>query len=93
MANPIHAQEGGKVRKVLGEFKRGTLRSGQNGRKVTKRAQAIAIGLSEARKAGEDVPPPRRRARRGGRVRDSGRGMAPRTSRVSRNTRGGRIGD
>ncbi len=40
----------GKVHTVLGEFKRGTLRSGGSGRKVTSRKQAIAIALSEARK-------------------------------------------
>jgi len=38
-----------KVKKVMGEFKRGTLRSG-SGAKVTGHEQAIAIGLSEARK-------------------------------------------
>ncbi|MGI9489194.1 MAG: DUF6496 domain-containing protein [Geminicoccaceae bacterium] len=37
----------GKVRKVMGEFKRGTLRSG-SGAKVTKRKQAVAIAMSEA---------------------------------------------
>jgi acetyl-CoA carboxylase alpha subunit len=44
----------GKVEKVMGEHKRGTLRSGSGG-KVRSRKQAIAIGLSEARKAGEKV--------------------------------------
>ena len=38
------------------ERKRGTLRSGRSGKKVTSRKQAIAIGLSEARKAGGKVP-------------------------------------
>jgi hypothetical protein len=38
------------------ERKVGTLRSGRSGRKVTSRKQAIAIGLSEARKAGGKVP-------------------------------------
>lgn len=47
-----------KVEKVMRERKRGTLRSGGSGKKVTSRKQAIAIGLSEARRAGEDVPPP-----------------------------------
>ncbi|MGD0912794.1 MAG: DUF6496 domain-containing protein [Terracidiphilus sp.] len=37
-------------------MKRGTLKSGRSGRKVTSRKQAIAIGLSEARKAGAKVP-------------------------------------
>jgi hypothetical protein len=45
-----------KVAKVMRERKRGTLRSGGSGRKVTSRKQAIAIGLSEARRAGAKVP-------------------------------------
>ena len=49
-----------KVAKVMRERKRGTLRSGGSGKKVTSRKQAIAIGLSEARRAGGKVP--RRRA-------------------------------
>jgi hypothetical protein len=48
------AQE--KVAKVMRERKRGTLRSGGSGKKVTSRKQAIAIGLSEARRAGGKVP-------------------------------------
>lgn len=45
-----------KVAKVMHERKAGTLRSGTSGRKVTSRKQAIAIGLSEARRAGKKVP-------------------------------------
>jgi len=45
-----------KVKKVMEEKKAGTLRSGKSGKKVTSRKQAIAIGLSEARKAGAKVP-------------------------------------
>ena len=45
-----------KVKKVMEERKAGTLRSGTSGRKVTSRKQAIAIGLSEARRAGGKVP-------------------------------------
>jgi hypothetical protein len=55
-----------KVRKALHERKAGTLRSGRSGKRVTSRKQAIAIGLSEARRAGAKVPEqrvPRRRAR------------------------------
>ena len=44
-----------KVKKVMHERKRGTLKSG-SGAKVKSRKQAIAIGLSEARKAGAKVP-------------------------------------
>ncbi len=52
-----------KVRKAMRERKRGTLRSGRSGRKVKSRKQAIAIGLSQARRAGGKVPR-RRTARR-----------------------------
>jgi hypothetical protein len=45
-----------KVKKVMHERKHGTLRSGSSGKKVTSRKQAIAIGLSEARRAGAKVP-------------------------------------
>src|SRR6185503_6327560 len=45
-----------KVQDVMHEYKEGTLTS-SSGDKVTDRDQAIAIGLSEARQAGEDVPP------------------------------------
>jgi hypothetical protein len=45
-----------KVERVMHERKRGTLKSGGSGRTVKSRKQAIAIGLSEARKAGAKVP-------------------------------------
>jgi hypothetical protein len=45
-----------KVEKAMRERKRGTLRSGRSGKKVTSRKQAIAIGLSQARRAGAKVP-------------------------------------
>lgn len=45
-----------KVRRAMDERKKGTLKSGRSGKKVTSRKQAIAIGLSEARKAGAKVP-------------------------------------
>ena len=45
-----------KVKKAMHERKRGTLKSGRSGKKVKSRKQAIAIGLSEARKAGGKVP-------------------------------------
>jgi hypothetical protein len=46
----------GKVEKVMKEKNKGTLRSGRSGKKVTSRKQAIAIGLSEARRSGAKVP-------------------------------------
>jgi hypothetical protein len=45
-----------KVARAMRERKKGTLRSGRSGRKVTSRKQAIAIGLSEARRSGAKVP-------------------------------------
>jgi hypothetical protein len=51
-----------KVEKVMREKKKGTLRSGRSGKKVTSRKQAIAIGLSEARRAGGKVPPAPKRS-------------------------------
>ena len=45
-----------KVERAMHERKRGTLKSGGSGRRVTSRKQAIAIGLSEAREAGAKVP-------------------------------------
>ena len=49
-----------KVKRAMHERKHGTLRSGKSGKKVTSRKQAIAIGLSEARKAGAKVPKPKK---------------------------------
>ena len=45
-----------KVKRVMHELKEGKLRSGRSGKKVKSRKQAIAIGLSEARKAGARIP-------------------------------------
>jgi len=54
-----------KVERAMHERKHGTLRSGGSGKKVTSRKQAIAIGLSEARRAGGKVPrAPKSRCRR-----------------------------
>jgi hypothetical protein len=47
---------GEKVERAMHEKKEGTLKSGRSGKKVTSRKQAIAIGLSEARKKGAKVP-------------------------------------
>jgi len=49
-----------KVEHAMHERKQGTLRSGRSGKKVTSRKQAIAIGLSEARREGGKVPPPKK---------------------------------
>jgi hypothetical protein len=50
---------GKQVETEMREFKAGKLKSGRSGKKVTSRKQAIAIGLSEARKKGAKVPPPK----------------------------------
>ena len=68
------AQE--KVKRAMRERKRGTLRSGRSGKRVTSRKQAIAIGLSEARRAGAKVP---RKA--SGRKRTSSRSARSRKTR------------
>jgi hypothetical protein len=54
---PRYSKKAGKkVEKVMHEKKKGKLKSGRSGKKVKSRKQAIAIGLSEARKAGAKVP-------------------------------------
>ena len=55
MARKYSKKASKKVKKVMEERKKGTLRSG-SGKKVKSRKQAIAIGLSEARKEGAKVP-------------------------------------
>ena len=49
------AQE--KIAKVMKEWEHGTLKSGRSEKPVTSQKQAVAIGISEARKAGGKVPP------------------------------------
>jgi hypothetical protein len=75
-----------KVERTMPEWKRGTLRSGRSGKKVTSREQAIAIGLAQARRAGGKVPPP---PRGHARVRDlsaveEALGYAPESGTVAR---------
>jgi hypothetical protein len=53
-----------KVKKVMHERKRGKLRSGGSGKKVKSRKQAIAIGLSEARRSGAKVPRKKKSSRK-----------------------------
>jgi hypothetical protein len=67
MARKYSNAAGRKVEKVMDEMKHGKLRSGRSGQKVTNRKQAIAIGLSEARREGKKVPPKKaaKKAKRG----------------------------
>ena len=60
-----------EVEEKMHEMKRGELRSGRSGKKVSNPKQAIAIGLSEARKEGAKVPPA---SSPGGRKSSTGRG-------------------
>jgi hypothetical protein len=53
-----------KVKRAMHERKKGTLKSGRSGKTVTSRKQAIAIGLSEARRAGGKVPPKKSRKKK-----------------------------
>ncbi len=64
MASRYGKKTQSNVKRAMHERKEGTLRSGSSGRKVTSRIQAIAIGLSESRRAGGKVP-----SRTGGRRR------------------------
>ena len=56
MARRYGCASGEKVRRAMHEMKRGKLRSRRSGTRVRSRKQAIAIGLSEARRAGAKVP-------------------------------------
>jgi hypothetical protein len=56
MARRYSKKASKKVERALHERKEGTLRSGRSGKKVSSRKQAIAIGLSEARRSGAKVP-------------------------------------
>ncbi len=57
MARKYGKKASKKVERAMRERKRGKLRSGRSGQKVKSRKQAIAIGLSEARREGDKVPP------------------------------------
>ncbi len=56
MAKKYSEKSQKKIEKVMEEFKEGKLKSGRTGKKVKNRKQAVAIGISEARKAGGKVP-------------------------------------
>jgi hypothetical protein len=70
---------GGKVKRAMHEKKAGTLKSG-SGKKVKSRKQAIAIGLSEARRSGAKVPPKRKAKKRSSGGHSTGKASAGRRS-------------
>jgi hypothetical protein len=78
MARKYSRAAGKKVERAMHEKKRGTLKSG-SGKKVKSRKQAIAIGLSEARRAGKKVP-----KRSSSRKSTSGRSRATSTRRKAK---------
>jgi hypothetical protein len=69
MARKYSKSAGNSVRKAMKKRKAGKLRSGRSGKKVKSRKQAIAIGLSEARRKGEKVP--KRKSKRRSRKKQS----------------------
>jgi hypothetical protein len=66
MARKYGKKASKKVKKAMHERKKGTLRSGRSGKKVKSRKQAIAIGLSEARRSGAKVPKKKKSSRKSG---------------------------
>jgi hypothetical protein len=78
---------GKKVKRALHEEKRGKLKSGRSGKKVTSRKQAIAIGLSEARKSGAKVP---KKASKSGRSKSASKKSSSRKSASKKSSKAGR---
>ena len=64
MARKYSRKASSSVKRAMKKRKKGTLKSGRSGRKVKSRKQAIAIGLSEARRKGKKVPRRRRKGRK-----------------------------
>ena len=64
MAKKYGAKASDKVRRAVHEMHEGTLHSGLSGKKVTSRKQAVAIGLSEARREGAKVPSRKKSAKK-----------------------------
>lgn len=78
MARTYSKASAKKVARAMKKRKKGTLRSGSSGKKVTSRKQAIAIGLSEARREGKKVP-----AKKAGKISKS---KKPRKTKKTRKT-------
>jgi hypothetical protein len=91
-AHKYGSTAGKKVGKAMRERKHGTLRSGGSGKKVTSRKQAVAVGLSEARRRSAKVPAKKKGSRRK-RAEAGGCGGAPRrppAREIDRNANDGR---
>jgi topoisomerase IA-like protein len=74
---------GDKVERAMREKKEGTLKSGRSGKKVTSRKQAIAIGLSEARKEGAKVPAKKASAKKTSAKKTSAKKSTPKSAKKS----------
>ena len=83
MASKYGKKASDKVEKAMHERKRGTLKSGGSGKKVTSRKQAIAIGLSEARAAGGKVPAKKSSSKKSSSKKSSGGSKKSSSSRKS----------
>ena len=79
-----------KVERSMHEMKRGKLKSGRSGKTVKNRKQAIAIGLSEARKEGAKVPPPKKRAKKSAAKRGAKKGAKRSVAKKGAKKRTGR---
>ena len=79
-----------KVKRAMHERKKGTLKSGRSGKKVTSRKQAIAIGLSEARKKGAKVPKKKTAKKKTAKKSAGRKKSAPRKKSTSRKKSAGR---
>jgi hypothetical protein len=77
---------GDKVEKAMHEKKEGTLKSGRSGKKVTSKKQAIAIGLSEARKEGGKVPAKKGAAKKSSAKKSSAKKTSAKKSTAKKST-------
>lgn len=75
------------VESAMHRKKKGTLRSGKSGKKVKSRKQAIAIGLSEARKKGAKVPAPKKKSAKKKSAKKTSRKKSAKKSTRKRSTR------
>ena len=73
---------GQKVKRAMHERKRGKLKSGRSGKTVKSRKQAIAIGLSEARREGAKVPSKKSPSKKKSRRKSSGKSSSRKSSRT-----------
>ena len=81
MASKYGKKSQEKVEKAMHERKHGTLKSGSSGKKVKSRKQAIAIGLSEARREGGKVPSKKRSSKKSSSKKSSSKKSSKKSSK------------